>query len=182
MAGKVALSRTAVILTLAIVAAIIGAILIYVQVGINRTLKEEALAEQLKLTQAQAQLARYHQLRDNAPVYREQLAVLKRMIPADPGEELLIRQIYYLADDAKLRVNEIRFGTRAKKNGYVEIPLEITLEGGFQGLLKTLSDLRAGSRAIRVHNVRVSKQGDTKVRITISANAFYNEAENAVEK
>lgn len=176
MAGKVEISRTTVFLILAIAAALIGGFLIYVQVGMNRALKEAALTEQRQLAQAQVKLARYQQLRDHAPVYRAQLAVLKRMIPAAPGEEALIREIYYLADDAKLRVTEIRFGNRVEKDAYIELPLVITLEGRYQGLLKTLSHLRSGDRAIRVDDLRVSNI-TAGVRVTISANAFYNKAD-----
>jgi Tfp pilus assembly protein PilO len=99
------------------------------------------------------------------------------MIPVEPGEESLIREIYHLAGDAGLRVTEIRFGTRTEGGEYFIMPLVIIMEGGFQGLLKILSDLRTGNRAIRVDGVRVSTQERaTEVRIVISANAFYAQA------
>ncbi len=178
MAGKISLSRTTIFLGLAVLALVLGGILIYVQVGVNRNLKEEAVTEQQLLNQAEATLARYQQLRDNAPLYRAQLAELKQMIPPQPAEEAIIRHIYFLAADADLRVTEIRFGNRSENKDYVEMPLAITMEGAFPGLLKTLMLLRSGTRAIRVDEINVTgRQSESGVRAVLTACAFYNKAE-----
>lgn len=176
MPAKVTLNRTTLFLILAVAAVILGAVLIYLQTGINSSLREEALTEQKLLAQAEARLARYRQLRDQAPAYRQQLADLRRMIPAAPQEDELIRKIYLLADDAELRVVEIRFDERVGKEAFTEIPLAITVEGGYRGLLQLLDMLRAGDRAVRVDQIRVANQG-AGIRTVLEGRAFFTAAE-----
>lgn len=178
MAKQIALTRATIFLILAVALLAAGCLLIYFQLSANRALREDTVHEQQLLLQAQAQLARYRQLQQNAPAFRRQLEDLQRMIPGAPGEEALIREIYYLADDAGLRVTEIRFGNRLEAEMYIEMPLVLTLEGGFQGLLQTLHSLHDGRRAFRVDELRVSGRtgGASGVRIIITANAFYRKA------
>jgi len=175
MAKQIALNRDTLFLILAVALLAAGCLLIYFQLSANRVLREEAVFEQQQIALAQAQLARYRQLRQNAPAFRRQLEDLRRLIPGAPGEEALIRAVYYLADDAGLRVTEIRFDSRVEAEMYTQMPLVLTLEGGYQGLLQTLHSLRAGDRAIRVDELRVSGRPDgaAGVQIILSANAFY---------
>ncbi len=178
--ANLSISRTTIFIALAVLAIVAGSLLIFAQVNAVRGLRAEIEQERSALAQSQAELARLEQLRDSAPFYRDRLDALQRLIPAEPGEDTLLRYIHSLADEFDLRVVEVRFGSRSEAAGNqpVTMPLGLTLEGSYPDLLEALHYLRNGQRALRMDNLRLSKMGaSAEVRATLSANAFYRAAD-----
>ena len=176
------LPRMALTLALGIIALLLGAILIYLQIGSIRQLKAEKQQEQQALAEAQAYLELLEELRDNAPAYRKRLALYREMIPAAAGEDALLSHIYSMAGDCGLKVVEVRFSGRNAGDSYFDMPLVINMEGDYRGILQMLNKLRFGGRLFRVDHLFVAGgQDGSPSRLTINASAFFTgeEAETA---
>ncbi len=169
-------TKNYIIMGLVALVLILGFVLLYVQANALSDTRIEVQEEEMAVLAAQSRLNRLMEHRERASEYEQRLAFASRMIPRQPGEDNILRYIYRLADDNDLRAVEIRFDTRSEMNGYTEMPLSITVEGSFQNTRSMLSQLYNGERAIRVDNINLNRTGEagSVLRITISANAFYN--------
>ncbi len=169
-------SKRNIVIALIVLVFILGLVLVYVQANTLSDLRAEVEAEEMAVIAAQNRLNRLMQHRENASEYEQRLAFAKRMIPEQPGEENILRYIHRITDDNDLRAVEIRFDGRSEMDGYTAMPLSITVEGSFQNTRSMLRQLLNGERAIRVNNINLNRTGDagTALRISISANAFYN--------
>lgn len=169
--------RKYMVIALAVLVVVLSAVLIYVQANTLSDLREQVEEEEIAVLTAQTRLNTLMQHRNNAEEYEQRLRDAKRKIPDQAGEEEILRYIHRLADNNDLKAVEIRFGGRSEAEGYIAMPLSITLEGGFQDTRILLRQLRNGDRAIRVDDIRLNRMGDAgaSLRINISANAFYNE-------
>jgi Tfp pilus assembly protein PilO len=182
MASGLTKSRKNLLLTiLAVIAIIAGIALVVLQVLNVRDLRQQAEEEQLALDSSRAMLARRQEHRENAPAYRERIAVYEQMVPGEPGEEQILRYFDLLSDEYDIRVIEIRFDNREinEDPGYVRMPLTVTLEGRYQDLIGLLGHLRDSGRAVRVNDVRITLTQDppARVRIVLTASAFYSSLE-----
>ncbi|MEW6276901.1 MAG: type II secretion system protein GspM [Bacillota bacterium] len=152
--------------------------LIFVQVNALRAAQDAAAGEKAALARDQARLQQLSRLKEQAPLLRAQLARAERLLPAAPAEAALLNDIKDAANKSGARVVQIRFENRAAKQGYVEMPLKVTFEGRYQGLLNLLAELRAGPRALRVDGVKIGKgeQELPSIKAEITASAFYKTA------
>ncbi len=143
-------------------------------------LREQVAEEEMAVNQARALLNRRMEHRENAPEYEERIEVLKVLIPESPQEEQVLRYFDYLAREYDLNVQQISFGGREEneEEGYVRMPLSITIEGRYQHLIDLLDHLYTGDRAVRVDNVGISMaespEHRANIRASISASAFYS--------
>lgn len=105
--------------------------------------KVEALQKQLATVRSEVQLHRVQaasleKIRKEREVLERQLAELLRRLPPEREIPQLLRSVTGLAGESGLGVVRVkRKEGRPQVNPlYVEIPLEITLQGGYQGLLR----------------------------------------------
>ncbi len=178
MALNLAPSRKALLITaLAVVAVIVGLALIYLQAYSLRGLNAEVENEKIALAQSEAILIKRLEHQKNALVYQENYAKLKLMIPDNPEEEEILRYFAYLAEEYDLSVPEIRFRERVanEEQGYIRMPLEITIEGRYRELVALLDHLNRGERAVRINTIGITlSSGETaQLRIVVSASAFH---------
>ncbi len=161
---------------LAVLVVILSAVLIYIQANNLSNLRAEVEEEEMAVVAAQTRLTRLMSHRDNAAEYEQRLRVAKVLIPDRAGEEELIRYFQRLSEDNDLRVIEIRFDGRNATEEYTAMPLALIVEGSFQDIRIFLRQLRNGSRAVRVDDLRLARAGDADsfLRVSISASAFYN--------
>ncbi|MEW5785527.1 MAG: type 4a pilus biogenesis protein PilO [Bacillota bacterium] len=176
MAERRGLPRSTVTLGLGLLAVLLGITLIYLQAASVRRLNLEKQQEQQALVETQAYLNRLQDLRDQAPLYRERLSLFQEMIPGAAGEEALLRHIHELAGDCDLRVIEVRFEEREQVTPYMIMPLVITLEGRYEGILQILYMFRYGKRTLRVDYLDISsaRSAASGNKLTVYANAFYS--------
>lgn len=169
--------KTIIAAALAVVVIIAGLVLIYYQFSNLRDLRAEVEEEETALLQAREELNRRQAIRADEQHYREQVDAFEKMIPANPEEEEVLRYFDRLAEEYDFRVIEIRFEGRQafEEQGYVKMPLRISLEGSYRGLSNLLGHLYEGERAVRVDDVRISgaPEDPEKLPINLSANAFY---------
>jgi Tfp pilus assembly protein PilO len=178
MAASLTESRkTMIIIVISVVAMIIGLAMIFLQVNNLNTLRASVEDEKLALTQAEALLNQRLEYQANAPLYREKAARLKQMIPDQPQEEEILRLINLMVEEYDLRIHEIRFDTMVPdaENGYVRMPLTITIEGSYSSLIDLLDHLQWSGRAFRVDQISIALAGNPQgeIRTVILASAFF---------
>lgn len=172
-------SKKYLVIILAVLVVILSIALVYVQYSTLANLKIEVENEEQALRLAQANLARLIDLRANAAEYEQRLAYAERMIPADAGEEEILRYFYRLSDEYDVKVLEIRFDSRLVGETFITMPLALNLEGSYSSLSRLLRRLRDGERVFRVDNIRISRTegSGSDLRLTLTASAFYKTIE-----
>ena len=176
MSGK---SKKNMAIILAILVVILSFALVYVQNSTLSNLKIEVENEEQALNLAQANLARLMDLRANAAEYEQRLSYAERMIPAEAGEEEILRYFYRLSDEYDIKLLEIRFDNRSVGETFTTMPLALNLEGSYSNLSRLLRRLRDGDRVFRVNNIQLSRTGDSgsDLRLTLAASTFYKTLE-----
>lgn len=173
--------QSKILLGLAALSIVIGIVMIFLQVSNLRALKVEVEDEKLALAQAEALLKQRLEYQANAPFYREKARKLQQMIPTQPQEDDLLRLINRTVEEYDLRVHEIRFEARAPnaEQGYVRMPLVITIEGNFRNMIALLDYLQWSERAFRIDEIRIAliTSPQSGIRTIIHANAFYRVSE-----
>lgn len=171
------LSRKEKIIIIAAAAAVVlGLVLIFLQVSNLRRLNAELEDEEFLLNQSRGNLQRLQEYEANAPFYRDRIAAVNLLLPDQPEEEQILRHFARLAEDYDLTLNEIRFDGRIdSEEGFIIMPLTVTLEGRYRQLVSFLNALRYGERAIRVDtiNIAVAVPEEARLRVNINANAFH---------
>lgn len=160
---------------LGIVALALILVLIFNQYGALKQAREKVAEEQLALARVQAQLSDLEQAKAQAAELEQQFARYELMMPANPGEGVLISTLRSYAEDTGANFVSISFGERVNKSGYNEMPVELVFEGSYHQLLRLLNRLQAGQRIIRIDELKVTRggQGLTVIKADIVASAFY---------
>jgi len=148
---------------------------------ISVNIRELSLAieeEEQALVKAQAKHMRIVEdsssLRDN----QESLDDFKVKFPDEYLEEEVTRYFEVLSDKFSLRLSDIIFKSRSlnhKGDNNLVIPLQITLEGRYRGLLQLLDYLRNEEKAIRVARVQATRNENIPARVIVSIvlNTYY---------
>jgi len=166
----------------AIIAFIIALVLIYLQVVNLRNLREEIEAEEISLEAAIDLLNRRLEHKRNEAEYEIKYEKLSRLIPDLPQEEEILRYFAYLEEEYDLIVSNISFGGRTtnQEEGYIRMPLSITIEGRYRNLIELFDHLhRGGERAIRIDaiSLTVASADTVQLRVSLTANAFHRAGE-----
>lgn len=171
---KILSSRFLPFLVAAAFAAVFATALFH-QISAFRTAQKEAAQEEASLLREKARLTQLQHLKEQAPLFREQLAAAERLLPSSPEEGPLIEEINAAAARAGARAVQIRFEKRVPSTGVTEMPLKLVFEGDYTELLTLLGELQGCPRALRVDGLKISKaaQGQPVLKAEISASAFY---------
>jgi len=160
-----------------VAAIIVGLVMIFLQSSNINHLNAEIEEEKTALNLSEMLLMQRVDYQNKAPIYRERYERLKLMIPDNPEEEEILRIFAYIAEEYSFAVSEIRFGDRVlhQDNGYIEMPLIITMEGRYRDLTGILDHLHRGQRAIRVDDIGItlSVRPTAQIRVNLVASAFY---------
>lgn len=180
-AGTLKAKKELIVMVLVVLLIVIGLVMIYLQISKINDLRASIEDEELALAEARAVLARRLEYQANEPYYRELARTLELMMPATPQEEEILRYFGFLSEEYDLDLQQISFAERVdnEEQGYIKMPLSISLEGRFKNLIAFLSHLYSlGERAIRVDsiNITLSPRPDSpaNLRVTISAVAFHS--------
>lgn len=158
--------------------------LIVTQTAALRQTRQAAAAERIAVARAEEKLATLKQVRSRAGEMKERLEKCHSLVPVEADEDRLISRIQDMADMAGMRFLEIRFGERVPKDGYLEMPLDISFQGSYSSLLLLLDELQNGERAITVDEVKIGagKEDLPQIKAEINATAYCcQEIKGAVE-
>lgn len=161
-------------LLLGIVALLLVLLLIYKQLGTFNQARLELQTEQEALLQASQNLQALTQVRDQAAHFEEQLLFLEEVMPKKPREDLLIKSVQTMAIESGMELKQIKFETYEARQEHIEIPIKLSLEGQYHGLLNFLESIQNGPRAIRIEEVRIGKGWEiSSATVELTAKAFY---------
>jgi len=157
------------------VAIILGSFLLYDQFNKLNAVKDIAATEKVEMQNARAELERLKEIKEQEPQMQEQLALLERLMPVQPDENILITDINAVSQDSYTHLMQIRFEQRGVRENYTEMPFKIVFEGQYHGLLELLGSLQAGERAVRINEVKVGKGKEElpQIKAEIAASAFF---------
>lgn len=175
--------KSIIIIALVALLLILSIVLTILQVKNLQDLRESLEEEKIILAEARDTLERRIAYRENAPEYRERVRVLDLMMPETAQEEQILRYFHYLAEEHELNVQQINFGAGVpnEEQGYVSLPLSVTLEGRFINMIDLFAHLYRGSRAVRVDNISITLAPNpnlpANIRASITAIAFHSISE-----
>lgn len=162
---------------LIIVAVLVILALLVLTVMQWNTYKENSFAvetEEMVLSQAKSRLESLKGLKEREGEFREQLAVLEQMMPAGAGDDQLLIDLQSAADLSALRFASIRFGELAEAEGFTAVPVNLTFEGQYFGIINLLDYIRSYERAVRINELRLTAKGDPPgLNVNINASVFY---------
>lgn len=165
------------VLTVVLLAAILAVMMlaVYAQWGMIRDARADIELERAALARVEAEVRAKQELQARLPALEARLAAGFRSLPVQPNESALLAELERVGNQAGLRSLQVRFGARTAGAGYTEMPLTITFEGRYHGLLFFLDRLGAAGRAVRVNGVNINKAGTdpSEIRVEIRASTFY---------
>ncbi len=136
------------------------------------------IAQRKKL---ESDYAQTHHIVINLDSYREQvekvkstLALLSQQIPPNSEEALLLEEISQQASSSGLHFLAIKPLAEERKGFYVEQPLELTLEGDYQGFSEFISHLSSLPRIVTTHDFTITKNAEeSKSRIVVNLKTYW---------
>lgn len=137
--------------------------------------RQEAAALKEDLSQTNVQIHSLVKLQNQAIDLQEQIDKLAQVMPGEPLEDLLIRDLQTKASSHDLQLVQVSFDQYASQKDYVEMPFNMTLEGQYLDLIYFLKDLQRGPRAVQVRGINITKVDPDLplIKIAISACTFY---------
>lgn len=122
----------------------------------------------------------------NLELYREQLAALRnsfeqllRQLPSDSEVPGLLEDISRLGMSGGLAFEEIKLQPQVSRPFYVELPIQITVTGGYHDLATFVSGVAGLPRIVTLHDfqLRPLEPGDpARLRLSIGARTYRYES------
>jgi Tfp pilus assembly protein PilO len=164
-----------VVLGVAILACMI--FLLYNQTSTLQEVRAQVEQEEIALQQEEARLLNLIALSKQASELEERKARAEALLPPLPKENTLITGMLDLGVTSKTDLLQVRFGERIPQQGYDEMPINLTFEGRYHGLLILLDNLQNWQRNVRIDEVKIGKGKDDYpwVKADLTAAAFYQQ-------
>ncbi len=112
-------------------------------------------------------------------IYRAQLvqieesfSLLLSQLPTDTEVPGLIDDINDTGLSSGLRFNEIRLRPERSSEYYIELPIEIKVEGGFHDFGTFVSGVAGLSRIVTLHNFKIDGDRPSDLKMTIEARTY----------
>lgn len=171
-----------VVLGVAILACMI--FLLYHQINTLKEARAVVEQEQISLQKEESRLNYLIQLSKQADELEQRKKYLAELVPPLPNENLLITGIQGLADQSDTDFLQVRFENRIYKEGHEEMPVILTFEGRYHGLLTLLDNMQTWNRALRINEVKVTRGRDDlpQIQAEIKAAAFYHQEEKEAQE
>ncbi|MDW7683206.1 MAG: type 4a pilus biogenesis protein PilO [Bacillota bacterium] len=163
------------LIILLVVVLILGAVLANLMQW-NKLREEQALVvqEEQALEVSEARLSSLRALAAKEEQMRADLELLNQMMPEEPQEDDLIRDLQSGADLSGMHFIHVRFSGRNVAEGYVEMPVDTAFDGTYHELLYFLDYLKVYERAVRINELRLDeKQDSDDMSVNIRASMFY---------
>jgi len=128
--------------------------------------REEIRKKQTKLAQLERATRRVEDLGGEIDKLSEALAMFEQKLPAEREIESLVSQIWQIATQYGLRPISISTNDPVKAAQYSELPIEMEIEGDFDGFYKFLLDLETLNRITRMPEMTLQNGLEMGVRRT----------------
>jgi len=99
---------------------------------------------------------------------------LLSLLPVETEIPLLLKEIDNAVVASGLVVEEIKLLPELNKDYYVELPIQITLEGNYHNIGFFVARIASMSRIVTLHNVILTPLNDARIRINVLAKTYRN--------
>jgi type IV pilus assembly protein PilO len=107
---------------------------------------------------AQAMLANLGRIKKEREALEIQLKELSRRLPSEPESAEMLRNVEVLASKSGLVVGIVRHRSNRPQELYTEIPLEISVGGGYYDLLKFADELAKLPRLATLNEIKMENR------------------------
>jgi len=134
--------------------------------------------QQAKLADLQKQIRALEATANKLPEFQREvqalearLETLKRILPPEKEMPDLMRRVQYLAAQSSLSIRKFNPAPPAQKDFYLEVPINLDVEGTYHNLGAFMDRISRMSRLVNMGNVRIKAQQKPTINDTIAASA-----------
>lgn len=117
----------------------------------------EVTAKQQKLVRLEAVTQHIDDLGNEIDRLTEVIQLFEAKLPAQKEVEVILREVWQLADTRELHPRSVRTEDLIQAERYSELPLKMEIFGDFDGFYSFLLDLERLSRITRVHDMTIKR-------------------------
>jgi type IV pilus assembly protein PilO len=139
---------------------------------------EKQKKQEAKLAELQKQIRALEATANKLPEFQREvqalearLETLKRILPPEKEMPDLMRRVQYLAAQSSLSIKKFNPAAVAQKDFYVEVPVNLDVEGTYHNLGAFLDRVSRMSRLVNVGNIKIKAQTKPTISSTIQASA-----------
>ncbi|MCZ6835286.1 MAG: type 4a pilus biogenesis protein PilO [Planctomycetota bacterium] len=92
---------------------------------------------------------------------RESISLIEQKLPDEEGVDDILEQIWQSAKRNKQTVKSIKSKSKVPAAMFMELPLDMVMEGNFDGFYQFILELEKLPRITRVHNLSVARVSST---------------------
>lgn len=122
---------------------------------------------------------RLETLKNNWSYYESKVQAYEASVPATPMMREIYENILQIAAANNVFVSAPVFKNPTARDGYSDLPFEITIEGSYGGVLNTLETLQQGPRMLNIRQLTIQKGDVTEVKAVATIEAYYQSARQA---
>jgi type IV pilus assembly protein PilO len=112
-----------------------------------------------EVSNAQQMVANLDRIKKEREALDAQLRELSRRLPSEAESAAVLRSVETLAGKSGLTVGQVRRRPNRPQELYVEIPMEISVGGGYHDLLKFAEQLAQLPRLVTLNEIKVQARG-----------------------
>jgi type IV pilus assembly protein PilO len=134
--------------------------------------------QEAKLADLQKQIRALEATANKLPEFQREvqalearLETLKRILPPEKEMPDLMRRVQYLAAQSSLQIRKFNPAPPAQKEFYLEVPINLDVEGTYHNLGAFLDRISRMSRLVNMGNVKIKAQQKPTINNTIAASA-----------
>jgi type IV pilus assembly protein PilO len=134
--------------------------------------KEQQLAELQKQIRAlEATANRLPEFQREVQALEARLETLKRILPPEKEMPDLMRRVQYLAAQSSLAIKRFNPAATAQRDFYVEVPVNVDVEGTYHNLGAFFDRISRMSRLVNMGNVKIKARGEQTINNTVTVSA-----------
>jgi Tfp pilus assembly protein PilO len=138
------------------------------------TLKQTELMEDT-IAKNQIRLNELIRLSKQEEEFKQQIAIMDKMLPDEPFESDIINQAKNASDLSDTDFIQIDFQERVVNNNITTMPLSLVFNGRYQSLLSVIDKLTYGDRLVIIDEISIqqSEDNDGIIEASLKARTFY---------
>lgn len=160
-------------------AVVFVAILIFGYVYDVSDLKATLLQEQQKELALKAEYGKKALQATNLEAYRKQMVAMEKsfgalvsQLPSDTEVPGLLEDITNKGLQSGLEISSIKLGQEKSQEYYIELPIEIEVEGGYHDFGSFVSGIAGLPRIVTLHDFKIDMQKTSALKMKITAKTY----------
>jgi type IV pilus assembly protein PilO len=122
-----------------------------------RQARAEIDAKQAKLDRLAQAAAKIDDMQLAIEQGRQSIQLIEAKLPSEQGVDGILEQVWQIAKRNKLTVKSVKSQAPVPAAQYMELPLKVVMEGGFDGFYQFLLELETLPRITRIHEAKLNR-------------------------